>query len=424
MREGDDDALVGAHERGELLLGLGEPACGDRGPLRLERVRLRRAGTGRAARRPRAERASASPPPRRARPPPARRRGPGRGRVRHEVVRDSTSLVLVAQRRLDEVDAALGRRVDRRASTGCSARCVNGENARICLDLVAEELDPQRLAAGRREDVDEPAADGELAALLDALDALVAGERELLGEPVDPGLLAGGELDAAPAAASGGGIRSASAAADAQTSPPAASTSSARARSPTRCGGGSSPDSHATPRLGKQRDLLVAEVPAAASAASRASASSGSSDDERPLEPQVERRQEERQRRLGDARATRRRSSSANAPRPLAVGELPGEWIQRRPVHDDRRNRAVPLRSSVLAATLHTVKRAAALAAVARRPVRRCAVRLRRAAVRAVRRQRAASAGRSASRSTTRTLRPASSACTSRCSPQSARPAA
>ena len=40
MRERDDDALPGAHERGELDLGLGEPARGDRRPLRLERERL------------------------------------------------------------------------------------------------------------------------------------------------------------------------------------------------------------------------------------------------------------------------------------------------------------------------------------------------------------------------------------------------
>ena len=40
VRERDDDALPRAHERGELDLGLGEPARGDRGPLRFERERL------------------------------------------------------------------------------------------------------------------------------------------------------------------------------------------------------------------------------------------------------------------------------------------------------------------------------------------------------------------------------------------------
>src|SRR5262249_3627221 len=53
------------------------------------------------------------------------------------------------------------------------------------LDLVPEELDTQRLAAGGRKDVDEPAAHGELAAVLDPIDAPVAGEREPLGQPLD-----------------------------------------------------------------------------------------------------------------------------------------------------------------------------------------------------------------------------------------------
>ena len=50
------------------------------------------------------------------------------------------------------------------------------------LDLVAPELDSQRLASRRREDVDEPATNGELAALVGSIDALVARERERLGE--------------------------------------------------------------------------------------------------------------------------------------------------------------------------------------------------------------------------------------------------
>src|SRR5581483_4842929 len=61
------------------------------------------------------------------------------------------------------------------------------------LDLVAEELDAERLAPGGREDVDEPAANGEVAALLDPLDAFVARRREALGEHVDPRLVADGE---------------------------------------------------------------------------------------------------------------------------------------------------------------------------------------------------------------------------------------
>src|SRR5207253_1357191 len=75
--------------------------------------------------------------------------------------------------------------------------------------------------------------------------------------------------------ASGGGKGSASAAADAQTSPPAARTSSARARSPTRCGGGSRPEPHWTPRLGSSATRSSPSSQRADSAASRASVSSG-----------------------------------------------------------------------------------------------------------------------------------------------------
>ena len=70
-----------------------------------------------------------------------------------------------------------------------------GREGAHLLDLVAVELDSERLAAGGREDVDEPAADRELAAFLGPLDPLVAGERELLGEPVEAGLGADLEPD-------------------------------------------------------------------------------------------------------------------------------------------------------------------------------------------------------------------------------------
>ena len=63
------------------------------------------------------------------------------------------------------------------------------------LDLVAEELDAERLAPGRRIDVDDAAAERELAALLRLLDALVAREREVLGERVDPLLVARSNAD-------------------------------------------------------------------------------------------------------------------------------------------------------------------------------------------------------------------------------------
>jgi hypothetical protein len=63
------------------------------------------------------------------------------------------------------------------------------------LDVVTEELDAQRLATGTREHVDEPAADRDLPALLDALDALVPGKRELLDEGVEVSRVLGRQTD-------------------------------------------------------------------------------------------------------------------------------------------------------------------------------------------------------------------------------------
>ena len=82
VREGDDDAVAGADEAGELLLGLGEPARRERRPLRLEGERLRlreRVELGRALQSDRVE--PLLRPDARA-PPPAARRSPARGRAR------------------------------------------------------------------------------------------------------------------------------------------------------------------------------------------------------------------------------------------------------------------------------------------------------------------------------------------------------
>ena len=80
----------------------------------------------------------------------------------------------------------------------------------------------KRLAARRREDVDETAAHRELSALVGALDSLVAGERERLGQLLEADLLAGRDPDRRRPGVPAGGIGSASAAAEAATSPPAA----------------------------------------------------------------------------------------------------------------------------------------------------------------------------------------------------------
>ena len=64
------------------------------------------------------------------------------------------------------------------------------------LDLVAEQLDPRRLILGRGEDVEDPAADRELAAVVDLLDPLVAAAGEQLGDVAEVDLLAPREREA------------------------------------------------------------------------------------------------------------------------------------------------------------------------------------------------------------------------------------
>ena len=134
--------------------------------------------------------------------------------------------------------------------------------------------------------------------------------------------------------APGGGIASASAAADALTSPPAASTSSARARSPTRCGGGSSPEPQLTPRLGRSATWSSPRNQPAASATSRASASSGVRMTSGLAELLVEGGDQERQRRLGDASPCVGKLFEERA-EALAFGELAHQRVKDGSVHDD-----------------------------------------------------------------------------------------
>ena len=211
-----------------------------------------------------------------------------------------------------------------------------GREGAHLLDLVAEELDAERLAARGREDVDDPATHRELAALLGPVDSLVAGERERLREPVEAGLVADVEPDRLRPLGSGR-YPSASAVADAQTSPPRASTSSARARSPTRCGGGSSPEPQRTPRLGSSATRSGPRNQPAASAASRASASSGSRQTRPRSSCSCKVGEQERQRRLGDARPRRQRGRERL--QPLVLEQLPDERVEYGTVHDERRKR-------------------------------------------------------------------------------------
>ena len=191
------------------------------------------------------------------------------------------------------------------------------------LDLVAEELDAERLAAGRREDVDQAAADGELAAVVDALDALVAGERERLGDAVDAELEAGAQLERLRAAR-----RAAAAAprARARTRRRARRARARRARAPARRRGAAAARAP-TPsgrRGSAEADQLLAEEPRRRLGRVARVRVLRQQADERALEPLVERREHDRQRRLGHAGARRHR-----------VGEL-GEALVLDELRDER----------------------------------------------------------------------------------------
>ena len=69
------------------------------------------------------------------------------------------------------------------------------------LDLVAEQLEPRGAVLGRREDVEDVAADRELAALLDLVGALVAGLDQQLGDVAEVDLLAACGARSPPGAA-------------------------------------------------------------------------------------------------------------------------------------------------------------------------------------------------------------------------------
>ena len=64
------------------------------------------------------------------------------------------------------------------------------------LDLVVEQVDADRALLGRRIDVEQPAAHGELAAIVDLVDALVAGGDEVGGRLVEVEQLAEAEREA------------------------------------------------------------------------------------------------------------------------------------------------------------------------------------------------------------------------------------
>ena len=304
VREGDDDAVAAVDEAVQLVLGLGEAARGDRRPLRLERERLRlreRVELGRAGL---SEIASS--------PSSAQTRRTSSGCQTKSGARSSTgtrsSGISAATARPSssasvgscEVGEPLGRRVDDGAVDRVERALGEGRERAHLLDLVAVELDAERLAAGGREDVDEAAADGELAALLGALDPLVAGEREVLGEAVEAGLAADLEPDRlrplrrrrhALGERGRGGGDEAAAREHVERARPLADEVRRRLEA------GAPADAAAR----QERDALGADEPAGRLGEVARVGVLGQEHDEPALELLVQRREQERQHRLGDA---------------------------------------------------------------------------------------------------------------------------
>ena len=170
VRERHDHAATLADHAGELVLGFGEAAGGDGRSLRLEDVRLR--ARQRVEPRSALERRARRVPPPRHTPTTSsscQTRSGGRSSS------GTRSLVVLGER--SELRVAVGP-LARREDHGLVDRVERALRERRerpdLLDLVSEELDAQRLAAGAREDVDETAAHGDLPALLHPLDAFVA----------------------------------------------------------------------------------------------------------------------------------------------------------------------------------------------------------------------------------------------------------
>ena len=125
------------------------------------------------------------------------------------------------------------------------------------LDLVAEQVDADGAVLGRREHVEQPAADRELAAVLDLVDALVAGRDEVARGLVEVDQLALAQREAVRAQRRVGDLLRQRDGADDDdrrrwcvvgtlASPGVlvvSSASSAAIRCPTRCGGGARCDS-------------------------------------------------------------------------------------------------------------------------------------------------------------------------------------
>ncbi len=251
------------------------------------------------------------------------------GDRRHEVGGNrSRSLagLVVRKSHVLEVEPPLGRGVDRDLVDRMQGALRERREGADALDLVAEELDAERLAPGRRIDVDDASAEGELPSLLRLVDALVAREGEVFDEGVDAPVVAGANANRLGAGPGRGhalgerGSRCADEAAggeDVEGACPLPDEVRRRleARAPA----------HAP--AGEERDAVVAEEPGRGLGDVARVRVLGREHDERAAELFVERRDDERQSGLGDTRAGFGQLLEEQA-EALALGELTNERVE------------------------------------------------------------------------------------------------
>ncbi len=154
--EGDDDPVPGANEPLELVLRLGDPACGDGRALRLETMRLplwERIELGRVVQLGGEALLVADAAHVVRLPDEVGCTIDGRHEIGRRLRRRGIAFV-GTEVRLDEVGAPLGGGIDRRL-VGRVERTLGERRERAnLLDLVAEEVDTKRLATRRGEHVD------------------------------------------------------------------------------------------------------------------------------------------------------------------------------------------------------------------------------------------------------------------------------
>ena len=182
VRERDEHAAALAQHPGELGLRLREPSCGNGRPLCLERMSCACGNGSSAAVELQGLDALLLP-----QMPHVGGLPDEVGRAierRNEIVRNSS--LVIGERRLEVVPAALDSRIDDRMLEGMQRALRERRECADLLDLVAEELDAKRVAAGARKDVHEPAAHSELASGVDTLGAYVPASASASTRPSRP----------------------------------------------------------------------------------------------------------------------------------------------------------------------------------------------------------------------------------------------